>query len=137
MQNYWRWGQCEFSPRWRAHPMRKFALAIPTCCYLKTLKLCLTPNAKHKICVTPTQNPNASQWNIGCVGSPTQHFCVGHVDFMCFFSHWVPNANAVLSDELHTEKIGSSFLCQTDKFMINLALSSAKKEILLCASHIV
>ena len=32
----------------------------------------------------PTQNPNASQWNIGCVGFQTQNFRVGHVHFMFF-----------------------------------------------------
>ena len=31
-----------------------------------------------------TQNPNASQWNIGCVGFQMQNFCVGHVHFMFF-----------------------------------------------------
>ena len=56
----------------------------------------------------PTQNPNASQWNIGCVGSQTQNFRVGHVHFMFFVLisfafgtqresveyrlRWVPNA---------------------------------------------
>ena len=35
----------------------------------------------------PKQNPNASQWNIGCVGSQTQISCVGHVHFffLCRF----------------------------------------------------
>ena len=51
-----------------------FVLVIPTCWYLKTLKFALPP----------TQNPHTSQWNIGCVWSPTQHFCIGHVDFMLF-----------------------------------------------------
>ena len=32
------------------------------------------------------QNPNASQWNIGCVGFETQNYCVGHVHFMLFVS---------------------------------------------------
>ena len=32
----------------------------------------------------PMQNPNASQWNIGCVGYQTQISCVGHVHFMFF-----------------------------------------------------
>ena len=32
----------------------------------------------------PTQNPNASQWNIGCVGFQTQISCVGNVHFMFF-----------------------------------------------------
>ena len=30
----------------------------------------------------PTQNPNVSQWNIGCVGSQMQISCVGHIHFM-------------------------------------------------------
>ena len=38
----------------------KFALALPTSRYLKTLKFAFPP----------MRNPNASQWNIGCVGSP-------------------------------------------------------------------
>ena len=32
----------------------------------------------------PTQNPNACQWNIGCVGFQMQNFHVGHVHFMFF-----------------------------------------------------
>ena len=32
----------------------------------------------------PMQNPNASQWNIGCVGFQMQNFCIGHVHFMFF-----------------------------------------------------
>ena len=39
-----------------------------------------------KICITPTRNPNASQWNIGCVGSQTQISHVGHVHFIFFVS---------------------------------------------------
>ena len=34
----------------------------------------------------PTQNPNASQWNIGCIGFQTQNSCVGHLHFMLFVS---------------------------------------------------
>ena len=37
-----------------------------------------------KFALPPTQNPNASQWNIGCVGSQTQNFCVGHVHSTLF-----------------------------------------------------
>ena len=33
----------------------------------------------------PTQNPNASQWNIGCIGFQPQNFCVDHVHFICFW----------------------------------------------------
>ena len=42
-------------------------------------KICLTHNAKIKFVFPPTQTPNANQWNIGCFGSPTPFFCVGHV----------------------------------------------------------
>ena len=31
-----------------------------------------------------TQNPNKSQWNVGCVGFHMQNFRVGHVHFMLF-----------------------------------------------------
>ena len=66
---------------WGAHPMRKFALAIPTCWYLKTRKFALPPTRNIKLALPPTQNPNVSQWNISCVGSPTENFRVGHVHF--------------------------------------------------------
>ena len=39
-----------------------------------------------KFALPPTQNPNASQCNIGCVGSQTQIICVGHVHFILFVS---------------------------------------------------
>ena len=32
------------------------------------------------------QTPNASQWNIGCVGYQTQKLRIGHVHFMLFVS---------------------------------------------------
>ena len=34
----------------------------------------------------PKQNPNASQWNIVCVGFKTQNSCVGHVHFILYVS---------------------------------------------------
>ena len=34
----------------------------------------------------PTQNPNASQWNICCVGFQMQNSCIGHVHFILFVS---------------------------------------------------
>ena len=37
-----------------------------------------------KFVLPTTRNPNASQWNIGCVGSPGIGACVGHVHFMLF-----------------------------------------------------
>ena len=82
-QNYWHWGQRKFS-RWGAHPRRKFLLAIPACWYLKTLKFALAQTRNIQFVLPPMQNPNASQWNIGCV--PTQNFRVGHVHFILFVS---------------------------------------------------
>ena len=57
-------------------PQRHYiALGIPTCWYLKMLKFAFPL----------TQNPNASQWNIGCVGSQLAlGLCVGHVHFIFF-----------------------------------------------------
>ena len=43
-----------------------------------------TPEAKPKICVSPNAKPDASQWNIGCVGSLALGLCVGHVHFIFF-----------------------------------------------------
>ena len=37
-----------------------------------------------KFAFPPTQNSNASQWNIGCVGSLALGLCVGHVHFRFF-----------------------------------------------------
>ena len=54
---------------WLRPPMPQFCVG-----YLKVLKFALPP----------MQNPNVSQWNIGCVGSPTHNFRVGHVHFICF-----------------------------------------------------
>ena len=62
---------------------QNFALEIPTCWYILALpnaKICVSPDAKLKICVST----DASQWNIGGVGSSG----VGHVYFMyisCIF----------------------------------------------------
>ena len=67
---------------WTRPQHNNFALGIPTCWYLKTRKfaLPLTPNLKFAF--PPRPNPNASQWNIGCVGFQTQISHVGHVHFI-------------------------------------------------------
>ena len=59
-----------------------FALGIPTCWYLKMREfpLHLMPNLN----LPPTRNPNASQWNIGCLGSQMQISRVGHVHLSFF-----------------------------------------------------
>ena len=61
-----------------------FALGIPTCWYLKMLKFAFPPTQHMKFAFPPTQNPNASQWNIGCIGSLALGLCVGHVHFIFF-----------------------------------------------------
>ena len=52
----------------------------------KIVEICFTPKTKPKMCVSPTLNPNASQWNIGGVGSFGIRACVGHVQFRLFVS---------------------------------------------------
>ena len=55
------------------------------------LKFAFPPTQNIKFAFPPTQNRNASQWNIGCVGSLALGLCVGYVctfhifcvDFIC------------------------------------------------------
>ena len=61
-----------------------FALGIPTCWFLKTLKFAFAPTQTLKFALPPTPTPNASRWNIGGVGSPTQGAGIGHVHLMFF-----------------------------------------------------
>ena len=42
------------------------------------------PTRNLKVAFYPTRNPNASQWNIGCVGSLALGLCVGYVHFTFF-----------------------------------------------------
>ena len=49
-------------------------LPILTCWYLEMLKFVLPPTPTLKFALLATRNPNASQWNIGCVVSPKQIF---------------------------------------------------------------
>ena len=87
-----------------------FALAdakIPTCWYLLRLLTHIfsvtrrqTPDAKPKICVSPDANPDASQWNIGGVGSQRKILALAmYISFfVCrFHSRWVANANPISS----------------------------------------
>ena len=63
-----------------------FTLPIPTCWYLKMLKFALPLTQMLKCALPPMPTPNASQWNIGCVGSPTPNFHIGNVHFIFFVS---------------------------------------------------
>ena len=65
-------GQC---PR-----RQTFASGIPTCWYILTLP----PTPMLKFALPPTPTPDASQWNIGGVGSSGVGAGVGH--FMLFMS---------------------------------------------------
>ena len=66
-----------FGPlRWAVPPTREFCLGIPTCWYLKMLKLALPP----------VQTSNTSRWNIRGVGSLGVGSNIGHVHFMLFVS---------------------------------------------------
>ena len=83
------------SLRWLSPPMRNLVLGIPTCWYLKTLKFALPPTQILKFALPPTRNPNTSQLNIGCFGSQTQSFRIGHVhiiflgvEFICVGSRF-------------------------------------------------
>ena len=61
-----------------------FALPIPTCWYLKTLKFTLPPTLNIKFALPPTPTPNASQWNIGCVRVPNAKFSRWQCTFLFF-----------------------------------------------------
>ena len=63
-----------------------FTLGIPTCLYLKTLKFTLPATRNIKFALPPTQNPNASHWNIVWVGSPGVGSRIGHVHLIFFVS---------------------------------------------------
>ena len=72
-------GQC---PR-----RQNFALEIPTCWYILALpnaKICVTPTPNLNFALPPTPAPDASQWNIGGIGSLALGLCVGHVHFIFF-----------------------------------------------------
>ena len=51
-----------------------FALPIPICWYLKTLKFAFPPTPNLKFALPPMRTPNVSQWNTGCVGSRHKFF---------------------------------------------------------------
>ena len=67
---------------------QNFALEIPTCWYLganaKLVKFASPPTQNLKFALPPTPTPDASQWNLGGIGSSG----IGHVYFMyitCIF----------------------------------------------------
>ena len=55
----------------------------------RTIKFALPLTGDLKFAFDPTRNPNSSQWNKGCVGSPTQNSGVGHVHFTFFCVNFI------------------------------------------------
>ena len=91
---------CVGSSRWLRPLTPQFRLGDTNMLVSKNAKICVTPNENIKFALPPTQNPNASQWNIGSVGSPMQNFRVVHVHFFFFcrfHSRWVANVNPISS----------------------------------------
>ena len=70
--------------RWLGPPMPQFCVTCTNMLVSKYTKNLRYPQCKFENLRHPMQNPNASQWNIGCVGFQTQKSCVGHVPFMFF-----------------------------------------------------
>ena len=65
-QSTWHWGLAlGNAPNARILGWSQFCVLEPT----QTFKLASPPTPNLKLAFYPTQNPNASQWNIGCVGS--------------------------------------------------------------------
>ena len=50
----------------------------------KTARICLTQNAKSKICISPNTNPQRESVEYRLRWVHNAKFCVGHVDFMLF-----------------------------------------------------
>ena len=74
-------------PRVGLYPQRhNFALDIPTCWNLKTLKFGLPPTPNLKFVLPQMRSPNARQCNIRCVGSSGVGACIWHVHFRLFVS---------------------------------------------------
>ena len=64
-------GQCPRCQNFALEPTQSFKFASP-------------PTPSLKFALPPTPTPDASQWNIGDVGSPTREAGIGHVHFMFF-----------------------------------------------------
>ena len=99
MQNTWRRGfalgnapDARFL-RWRYQHVGIFW------CYL-TLRFAFSPTPNLKFAFSPTPTPDASQWNIGCVGSQRKILALAmYIScFLCrFHLRLVPNANPISS----------------------------------------
>ena len=78
-------------------PNVKFSVGNTNMLVSKNAIICVTPNANAKIWLPQTRTPNASQWNIGDVGSSgVGHTLAMYISYcLCqFHLRWVPNANA-------------------------------------------
>ena len=95
------------------------------------LQFAFPPTQNIKFAFPPTQNPNASQCNIGCVGSLALGLCVGHVHFIFFvlisFALGIADANAVFSGIWALLKQSANVLCGGQ---------SVTAAVVLCTEHI-
>ena len=70
----------------------------------------------------PTRNPNASKWNIGCVGYQRQNSGIGHVHFMsisCLFHVVCASFSALATQELADAKADSSGIQAKDSDLLS------------------
>ena len=86
---------------WLGHPMPNFALPIPTCWYLKTLKFAFLPTPNLRLCLVP--NAKFLRWQC------TFHFFC--VDFICVW--WPTQTKFPVHYGLKT--IGRTFLVRKIK----------------------
>ena len=77
--------------RWAVHPTLEFCVSqrkiyqhVGIFCVTWRTSFTFHRTRNLKVAFYPTRNPNASQWNIGCVGSLALGLCVGHVHFIFF-----------------------------------------------------
>ena len=73
---------------WAIPQTREFCVGYTNMLVSKNAKICIPPDAKPQICITPNAKPNATQWNIGCIGSLTHSQC-SFADF-CKYHLLVP-----------------------------------------------
>ena len=83
----------------------------------------LYPTRNLKVLFYPTRNPNASQWNIGCVGSQRKIWALAIVHFTFFWcqfhSRWVPFSSGIWALYFGTDRafansrleVMTDFLC--------------------------
>ena len=93
-----------WSWRWAMPPTPEFCVEntnmLVSCSQRESHNLGFYPKQNLKFAFYPTRNPNASQWNIGCIGSQRKILALAiYISFfLCrFHLRRVPNANPISS----------------------------------------